>query len=82
MTNRIERMFLDPVCGMEVSPESTDLVSIHKGRRYYFCAECCLKVFEEKPDKYLKPKSHVGRFLERLTRANEKAFGRAGPPCH
>jgi YHS domain-containing protein len=29
---------VDPVCGMEVSPASTNLVSTHKGRRYYFCA--------------------------------------------
>jgi YHS domain-containing protein len=73
---------LDPVCGMEISPASTNLVSTHKGRRYYFCAECCKEAFEKKPDKYLKPKGPFGRFLDRLTKANEKVFGRHGPSCH
>ena len=82
MTDITKKMFLDPVCGMEISPASTNLVSTHKGRRYYFCAECCKEAFEKKPDKYLKPKGPFGRFLDRLTKSNEKVFGRAGPSCH
>ena len=83
MTDGTKKIFSDPVCGMEVSPgDPRTLVVIYKNQSYYFCAECCLEVFEKKPDKYLKPKGHVGRFLERLTKANEKAFGRSGPPCH
>ena len=83
MTDRTEKMFLDPVCGMEVGlDDPRTMVSNYKGRSYYFCAQCCVRVFEKKPDKYLKPKGHLGRFIERLTKANEKAFGRSGPPCH
>ena len=83
MADRNERMFLDPVCGMEVSPgDPRTLVSIYKSRSYYFCADCCIKVFEKNPDKYLKPKGPFGRFLERIVKANEEVFGRAGPPCH
>ena len=83
MTDRTGKMFLDPVCGMEVGlDDPRTMVSNYKGRSYYFCAQCCVRVFEKKPDKYLKPKGHLGRFLERLTKANEKAFGRSGPPCH
>jgi YHS domain-containing protein len=67
---------------MEVSPASTNLVSTHKGQRYYFCAECCKKLFEKNAEKYLKPKGPFGRFLDRLTKANEKVFGKAGPSCH
>ena len=73
---------VDPVCGMEITPASTNLVSAHKGRRYHFCAECCKEAFEKKPDKYLKPKGPFGRFLDRLTMANENVFGRHGPSCH
>jgi hypothetical protein len=40
------------------------------------------EAFEKKPDKYLKPKGPFGRFLDRLTKANEKVFGRHGPSCH
>jgi YHS domain-containing protein len=83
MTDGTEKMFLDPVCGMEVSPgDARTLVSIYRSQTYYFCAECCIKVFEKNPDKYLKPKGPFGRFLERLVQANVKAFGRSGPPCH
>lgn len=83
MTDRTEKMFLDPVCGLEVSTgDPRTLVGIYKSRNYYFCAECCIKVFERNPDKYLEPKGPFGRFLERLVKANEKAFGRSGPPCH
>jgi YHS domain-containing protein len=83
MKDKTEKMFFDPVCGLEVSiGDPRTLVGIYKGQSYYFCAECCLKVFEKKPEKYLKPKGHAARFLERLTKANEKAFGRSGPPCH
>ena len=39
MNDRAEKMFLDPVCGMEVSPgDPRTLVGIYKGRSYYFCA--------------------------------------------
>ncbi|MEE9531990.1 MAG: LDCC motif putative metal-binding protein, partial [Syntrophobacteria bacterium] len=54
----------------------------HKGRRYYFCADCCKQAFEKNPVKYLKPKGPFGRFLDRLTKSNEKVFGRQGPSCH
>jgi Cu+-exporting ATPase len=82
MTSNTDKIFLDPVCGMEISPASTNLVSIYKGRSYYFCAECCYKAFERRPARYSRPKGPLGRFLIRLIRANEKAFGKAGPPCH
>jgi YHS domain-containing protein len=83
MTDGTEKIFLDPVCGMEVSPgDPRTLVVNYKSQSYYFCAECCLKVFGKNPDKYLKPKGPLGRFLIRLVKANVKVFGRAGPPCH
>ncbi|MFH1090703.1 MAG: LDCC motif putative metal-binding protein [Pseudomonadota bacterium] len=28
-----------------------------------------------------KPKGFIGRFLDRLTKANEREFGRGGPSC-
>jgi Cu+-exporting ATPase len=74
---------VDPVCGMEITREDSDtLTSYYNGQPYYFCAQCCVRVFEKNPDKYLKPKGAFGRFLIRLVRANVKLFGRAGPPCH
>lgn len=71
----------DPVCGMNVDPASTRLVSSHKGRTYYFCAEGCQKTFESNPDKHVKSKGFFSRFLDRLGKSNKKQFGSKGPSC-
>jgi YHS domain-containing protein len=76
-----KRTARDPVCGMEVRMKSTNLISTHRGKNYYFCAESCLAAFEEDPDRYLKRKGFFGRFLDRLAKSNEKAFGSRGPSC-
>lgn len=79
---------IDPVCGMDVVPGKTKLVSVHEGKSYWFCAEGCRTAFEANPDKYLKSepgkkkKGWFGRYLERLTRINEETFGCSGPKCH
>lgn len=78
---------IDPVCGMDVEPGRTKLISVHKGYRYWFCAESCRSAFEADPDKYLKPKpskkkNWFRRYLERMAKTNEKAFGCSGPKYH
>ncbi len=78
---------IDPVCGMEVDPGSTGLVAIYQGHSYWFCAVGCREAFESNPKKYLEPKpakrkGWLGRYLERLTKANEQQFGGGGPKCH
>ncbi len=73
---------IDPVCGMTVDPDKTDLLFVFQGDNYYFCAERCRIAFENKPLKYLKPKGWLGRYMDRLARANEKTFGCGGPKCH
>jgi YHS domain-containing protein len=77
---------IDPVCGMEVEPERTKLVALYKGKSYCFCAEGCRKAFEADPGKYLEPKplkkkGWFGRYLNRLSKINEKEFGCHGPKC-
>jgi len=77
---------IDPVCGMEVSPGKTNLVSFHGRHSYWFCAEACRRDFEADPDKYLKPKpakkkGWFARYLERMAKTNEKEFGSTGPKC-
>ncbi|HEX3013276.1 MAG TPA: YHS domain-containing protein [Methanobacterium sp.] len=47
-------MAVDPVCKMEVDEKSTKNVSEYKGKKYYFCAPICKKMFEEKPEKYAR----------------------------
>lgn len=78
---------IDPVCGMSVEPDQTNLVSVHEGCSYWFCAEACRDAFQANPRKYLeskpaKKKGWFGRYLDRMAKVNEKEFGCADPKCH
>ena len=46
-------MYKDPVCGMDVTPESAAGKSEYKGQTYYFCSPGCKKSFDKDPEKYL-----------------------------
>ena len=74
---------IDPVCGMTVVPNETDIRATIDGETYFFCAEGCRKSFVENPQKFLdlKPAKKKGlwcRYLERL----EKASGGKAIKCH
>ena len=45
----------DPVCGMDVDPQTTAHRSEHEGRTYYFCSKHCRTKFQADPDSYLAP---------------------------
>lgn len=45
--------FKDPVCGMDVTPETAAGTSEYKGQTYYFCAPGCKRSFDKDPEKYL-----------------------------
>jgi len=63
---------IDPVCAMEVNPDSADYKSTYKSHTYYFCAEGCKKTFEASPAKFAgatksgKKKGWWGRHVDRL----------------
>lgn len=44
--------FKDPVCGMDVTPESSAGTATHATQTYYFCSRNCLAKFEADPSKY------------------------------
>jgi YHS domain-containing protein len=46
---------IDPVCGMEVDTETTDLKLEHDGKTYWFCGRGCLLEFRDAPERYLDP---------------------------
>ncbi|TRZ89509.1 MAG: YHS domain-containing protein [Methanosarcinales archaeon] len=52
-------MAIDPVCGMTVDEKTAQFKTDYEGTTYYFCALGCKKVFEERPEKYLKGGSGV-----------------------
>jgi Cu+-exporting ATPase len=43
----------DPVCGMDVDPESAAGSAEHDGRTYYFCSQGCLERFRQDPQRYV-----------------------------
>jgi Cu+-exporting ATPase len=47
----------DPVCGMDVLPESAARSVWHAGQAYYFCSNGCASKFESDPSKYLDKKT-------------------------
>ena len=48
---------IDPVCGMQVDPETTLHHATHAGRDYHFCSARCRERFAADPAKYLSPAS-------------------------
>jgi P-type Cu+ transporter len=48
-----ETMHTDPVCGMEVTPETAVGAWEHDGTTYYFCSAGCLERFREDPERFL-----------------------------
>jgi Cu+-exporting ATPase len=72
----------DPVCKMRVPRKREEMAWTYEETRFYFCGRNCMRAFAEDPDKYLKKKGVIGRFLDRLAQANEKAYGGGGPSCH
>lgn len=43
----------DPVCGMQVDPQSAARTSEYEGQTYYFCSPACKKAFEADPEQYV-----------------------------
>jgi Cu+-exporting ATPase len=43
----------DPVCGMNVNPETAKARAQHDGKEYYFCCGGCAQKFQRDPAKYL-----------------------------
>ena len=46
----------DPVCGMNVDPQTAKHRFAYKGQDYFFCSGRCRERFEAEPDNFLQPK--------------------------
>ena len=44
---------IDPVCGMEVSPENAAAAWEHAGTTYLFCSVGCMERFRADPERFL-----------------------------
>lgn len=52
----LPEIFIDPVCGMEVTKQSAAAEFLHNAKTYYFCANGCKKVFEKNPARFGRTK--------------------------
>ena len=50
----VKQVAIDPICKMEVDPETAAGEWEYKGKKYYFCAVGCMKKFQEDPEKYIE----------------------------
>ena len=46
---------IDPVCGIEVDTETSDLSFEYEGTTYWFCGRGCLLDFQDDPASFLTP---------------------------
>ncbi len=56
---------LDPVCGMQLSPEQTIMTYTYIGQTYAFCSRECHERFARSPEHFValvahEPKGHCG----------------------
>ena len=49
--------FKDPVCDMDVTPETAAGTSEYNGTIYYFCSPGCKRSFDKEPEKYVSKAS-------------------------
>ena len=50
---------IDPVCGMQVDPDTTPHHASHAGTDYHFCSARCQAKFVSDPPRYLTPKAET-----------------------
>ncbi len=59
----------DPVCGMEIEPQSAFATREHMGQTFYFCSQSCVDQFNKDPHHYVMTSATTGFNPERtLTR--------------
>ncbi len=50
----------DPVCGMEIEPQSAFAKREHMGQTYYFCSQSCVDQFDKDPHHYVMTSATTG----------------------
>jgi P-type Cu+ transporter len=50
----------DPVCGMEIEPQSAFATREHMGQTFYFCSQSCVDQFDKDPHRYVMTSATTG----------------------
>jgi Cu+-exporting ATPase len=56
--NQMATTVKDPVCGMDIHPDTAAGTSEYEGQTYYFCSLGCKKSFDKEPEKYIGRSEH------------------------
>jgi Cu+-exporting ATPase len=54
MRTKETNMTTDPICGMNVDPNSAAGKHEHNGQSYYFCSQHCVAEFQKDPERYVR----------------------------
>ncbi len=63
----MEHRFVDPVCGMEVNPQTASERVEYKGEAIFFCSKECREKFEKNPAQYMKVREQPPRHEKEKT---------------
>lgn len=55
----MDEVYVDPVCGTEVTPETAADSMEYEGHTYYFDSAGCRTAFEAAPERYVRPASET-----------------------
>src|SRR6266498_1345242 len=70
----------DPVCGMEVDPQSAFAKREHMGQTFYFCSQSCVDQFDKDPNRFMMTSATTGFNPERTLTRIELPL--SGPPSN
>jgi Cu+-exporting ATPase len=76
------RKVKDPVCGMDVNPETARFKTQHAGKDYFFCCKGCLDKFQANPEELItRPPKPMGSGLVSLGMAAPAAAPKRSTPA-
>lgn len=58
MADKYDEPVRDPVCGMQITPQTAEATAEYEGRTYYFCSIGCKEDFVSNPEKYMSQEQH------------------------
>ena len=52
MADKYSEPVRDPVCGMQITPQTAEATAEYEGHTYYFCSVHCLEKFRSHPEAF------------------------------
>ncbi len=73
--------FIDPICGMTVSPETARGELEFEGQKYYFCSKGCLETFKRQKEIVDSPPVQIGEHHSHEEMREDKSGAEIDPIC-